>query len=82
MPVENINRVPVTIITSMQDDRCPMVFAEEMYQKITTPQKYLFVKNTAHYEYASNDSEKFVAEMESIIHKGYVDPTFAYSGAS
>ena len=59
-----------------------MVFAEEMYQKITTPDKYLFVKNTEHYEYASNDSEKFVAEMESIINKGYVDPTFAYSGAS
>ena len=50
VPISNIDRVPVTLISSPADDRCPTEFAEWMFTEITTPDKQMVINNGIHYK--------------------------------
>ena len=65
--MKNIDRVPVTLVHDSGDYRCPVAFAEEIYNEITTPEKHFFVKNARHFAFAGLEDANWVNEIESII---------------
>ena len=54
----------------MDDYRCPMLYAEDLYHHLPTPEKYFVTRFFAHYELARIESTVFADEMEWIIMTG------------
>ena len=74
MPIWNIDRVPVTIIHGVNDNRCPVEVSEWLYSVIpeTNPGKYMIIEGTGHYEYSLRTDNAFVTHMSDIISNGHL----------
>ena len=81
VPLENIDRVPVTFIHGVLDDRCPTYQAEYFFNRIKTTEKYFVMRKGDHYEYLGSVEHSFVNQMVDIIETGYIDRDKDYSRA-
>ena len=72
VPIENIDRVPVTFIHSTDDNRCLITYAERLYAQLPTPEKYFLTRLVKHYEWARLDDYRgWYDEIEEIIETGH-----------
>ena len=74
-PVElsNINRVPVSIVVSMNDQTCPPEYPEWHYAEITSPEKYIRYEQGRHWIYSIKTTRPFIERMAQTLDSGKVD---------
>ena len=74
VPIENIDRVPVSIMHDLSDYRCAWDYAEWIFHQIPTKEKYLIPKNIKHYSFARESDQGFRQQIEDMIDYGYILP--------
>ena len=47
--LSKIDRVPVSIVAPVSDQKCPVEFAEWIYDQITSEEKYIRIEGSNHY---------------------------------
>ena len=67
VPIENIDRVPVTFVNAVDDYRCPTAFAEAIYQRVPTPDKTFLIKNASHAGFRRLEDSGWIKEIDEII---------------
>ena len=71
VPVWNIDRVPVTLVHGLADERCPIHQAEFMLDQIKSPERYFVVQNASHYTYLTSTDPNLVRDIDQIIKTGH-----------
>ena len=71
IPIQNIRHMPVTIMTSDNDDVCPAHQARWIFNKIKTMEKrYILVRNMQHERFATASDEAFMHDIERSMATG------------
>ena len=70
--------MPVSIVTTPGDSRCPMEYAEWMFTEITTPDKHLVVNNGNHYTVQWSGTASFVNLIEETAKNGTIVDEASY----
>ena len=75
MPIWNIDRVPITVIHGVNDERCPIEISQWLFHSLpeSHTDKYFVVEKTAHYDYGTITDNAFVDKMQMIIRSGNIE---------
>ena len=82
-PIElsNIDRVPVTLVHTMDDESCPMEMAEWHLSEIRSPDKFIRFERGSHYKFGYASWDGLVERMVQTIETGTVlEPVLVASG--